>query len=269
MSEAIDEIVDGLDDEPVSEEKAEVETPEKVEEPDTSKIEQERDNYRRAMKEERQRRQEIEARLEKLEGLKEQIEKLSAARQPETKDPEFMEDPKGYVDLQSKKVQEAIQRLESQAKEGSSRAQEQLAQMQFMQNVQSDESQFIRQNPDYYEALNFIREQRRTELEELGIEDEQEIAQIINREELQAAAVAMNKGTSAAAHYYNRAKRLGYAKEQDTSGIDEAAERMERAQKAQSMGGSNIPEDRTEEPEDEAWDSINAAYKEVFGVELK
>ena len=264
MSEAIDEIVDGLEETPEEpQEEVKAEAPEVKEEVK----EESRANQRiRQLIEDKK---SLESRLEKLETLKEQVESLAKSREPEKVDPDFMQDPKGYVDTQSKKVQEAIEKLERQAKEGSEKAQQQLAQMQFMQGIQSDESNFIRENPDYYTALNYLREQRKAELEELGIDDDEAI-QIINKEELQIAAIALNKGTSAAAHVYSRAKKLGYAKNQDTSELDEAAERMTKAQRAQSMGGSNIPEERSiEEPEDEAWAPIEEAFEELFGSKLR
>lgn len=267
MSEVIDEIV---------ETEAEVEETPEVKEPETpevdeaaSKAEQERDNYRRAMKEERQRRQELETRLEKLEGLKDKIEQLAQDRN-KPKDPEFMEDPKGYVDQRQTRLEAEIKALKQQAEEGSKAAQQQLAQVQFFQSIQSDESTFIRQHPDYYDALNHIRESRTEELETLGY-DEDEIKAAINQEELQLAAAALQRGKSAAEIAYRRAQKLGFkAKEVETKDLDEDAERLERAMKAGSMGGSGIPEEtKLDDPEDEAWDAIGSAFEEMWGQKLK
>lgn len=274
MSEAIDEIVDGLDepqDELTEEPVTEDVTPEAKEEPQEEQQESRANQRIRQLIEEKKA---LESRVEGLEGLKEQVEALAKSRKEEPeKAPDFMADPKGYVDSQAQKITQTLEELQKRADEGSQQAQQQLAQMQFMQSIQGDETQFVRQTPDYYDALQYVRDQRREELEELGIDDEEEVARIINTEELQAAAVAINKGTSAAAHYYNKAKKLGYKHEETDKAaekVDEEAARLEAAKRAQSMGGNNLPEEADiEDPDDAAWAPIEESFKEMFGVDLK
>lgn len=258
----------------------ETEEPETPDEPDEAKAEEEpdeaatkaeveRDNYRRAMKEERAKRQELEQRMEKLESLKEQIESLKAAKD-QPKDPEFMEDPKGYVDQRQARLEAEIKALKASAEDGSKQAQQQLAQVQFFQSIQADESSFIREHPDYYDALNHVREARTEELESLGLEED-EIKSAINQEELNMAAVALQRGKSAAEIAYNRAKKLGFkAKETNTDDLEEEADRLERAMKAGSMGGSGVPDEtKIEDPEADAWAPIEQAFEELFGQKLK
>ena len=129
---------------------------------------------------------------------------------------------------------------------------------------------FSQANPDYYDALDYLREQRAQELEDLGL-NQDEIARTINTEEIQAAAVAVQRGTSAAQYAYNRAKKLGYTPEQKPDGDVEAqADRMARLQSAGSLGGSGLPAENAsvDSPEEEAWAPIEEAFQELFGQSL-
>lgn len=142
-----------------------------------------------------------------LADLKAQRE---AAKQP--KDPDFLEDPKGYIDAQAKKTQAALKELkEGEAKRNEAEQQQQQAQ-QVIAATLAKESEFSKTTADYPDALNHLRNVRGQQLRMLFPQatDEQIRAQI-GREELSAAAQILQAGGNPAEFAYKYAQTYGYA----------------------------------------------------------
>ena len=220
---------------------------------------------------------ELARRIEAMEGLKDQVKELydkqAAAEnppEPEAQPPEFMEDPKGYIDSQQQAIAKKLQEMESSSKDLTAKQEQEANALRFQYALTSDETEFRMKQTDYYNTLNHIRAVRTAELTDLGMKEDQ-AKQVIGAEELRDAAAALNNGKSPAEYAYNRAKRLGYtAATNKDAELDEKSDRLAAAQNAQSMGGSGISQDKVEaDPEEQGWDPIKNAFKEIFGEDLR
>lgn len=233
--------------------------------------------------------EELRRRVTAAEELKEQVRQLrerqqqadaAAEQKPPAPEPSFMEDPEGHIQAKVGKLEAHIAKLEKAAeaggKESSERlqqAQQQLAMMQFQQRIQADEAAVMKEHPDYYDALAHSRQVRMQEMQFLGMK-EKEIVEAINREELNAAAAALRMGRNPAAFAYQRAVLSGYkAGAAPAAKGDEMTdeERMLAGRlKAGSIGETNAAGDASiATPEEQAWDPIERAFKELFGEDLK
>lgn len=153
--------------------------------------------------------------------LRKEIEALKAqlAPKPEApKEPDFVEDPKGYVDHHQKKLLDAIAASNAKTEESGKKAQETAAQaneqvqlQRFFTDLQAHEQRFVAQNPDYHDALNHVRQVRVAQLKEFHPEITQEqIVQTIRQEETQLAVKLARQGRDPVQTAYNLAKHYGY-----------------------------------------------------------
>lgn len=161
---------------------------------------------------------------EDRETLKELKAQRAAAKEP--KPPDFLEDPKGYIDAQAKQTQDALKQLkEGEAKRTEAEQQQQQVQ-QIVTTTLAKESEFVKTTPDYGDALNHLRNVRGQQLKMLYPQaTDQQIQQQIGREELTAAAQILQVGGNPAEFAYNYAKTMGYAPKAQpaTNGIAAAA----------------------------------------------
>lgn len=144
-----------------------------------------------------------EQRQRELQALNERI----AALEPKAAAPDFVEDPKGYVDAQTQAARDELKGLKDQA--------EQLQQQQqfgrFTQELGGHEAAFVQQNPDYFDALGHVRNIRMQQLSLMyPTATPEQIQQAIGQEELNAAYVFMQQGRNPAECAFEMAKALGY-----------------------------------------------------------
>ena len=78
------------------------------------------------------------------------------------------------------------------------------------QRAQAYEQAFMRQNPDYPQAVAFLQRSRHEELERAGVRDPNERAQMIQQDGLGVAVRMLQSGGDPAAAIYNIAKGRGY-----------------------------------------------------------
>jgi hypothetical protein len=132
--------------------------------------------------------------------------------------PDFVEDPKGYVDHKLTetlgKIAEANKKAEDTGKEAKETAAQAAAQVQFQQAmsaVQQNEQAFARDNPDYYDALAHLRTIRAAQLREFDPEISQEqIVATIRGEETNLAVQLIRQGRNPAQTALNLARTFGY-----------------------------------------------------------
>lgn len=216
--------------------------------------------------EERNARKQRDAEFEKLraelEGLKNPPKVPAAA-------PAFETDPKGYTDH---KVQSALAELEAtkktieQAQETAQQSQQQTEQLQFSQHLEAAERAFVKETPDYYEALGHVRNIRANQLRLLapGISDEQ-IGQQIGREEMQLAMQLARENRNPIATVYQLAQQFGYSRKAPAEALE----------LPKVPGQRQLPPDQTlgsgaggggggDEKEDQP-DPFDQAFGEMFG----
>lgn len=130
-----------------------------------------------------------------------------APEAPPAQTPEWVEDPKAYVDS---KVQGAIAQLEA-TKNLTQQQQAELGELRLAQAVRQAEAEVSARAPDWQEALTHLRTMRYQELK-LGFPDatDQQILQTIGHEERQVAAHQLQAGKNPYDYAYSLAKLRGY-----------------------------------------------------------
>lgn len=190
------------------------------------------------------------------------------AKAQEAKDPDFLEDPKGYVDS---KVTKALKKLE-EVETGSKETKQTIEQQRFVQavssNAQQQEAEFTQKAPDYRDALTHARQVRANQLKMIYPQaTEQQIAGQLLQEEFSAAAQILQSGGNVAEFAYNYAKTLGYqpkaAPATDTGGKQPD---KDAARTLGSGGGGASNEDGEE---GDAMPVFSAALAERFGVKKR
>lgn len=150
-------------------------------------------------------RRRLQAELRTMEERLAALEKPPAPPAPE---PDFLEDPKGYVDAKTQKALDALQKVEQQAEVLTKEQQVQ----QFLGQVGAVEAEYVKQAPDYYDALAHIRTARAEQLAWLFPQAEpHQIQRQIRAEELEAAYSLMQQGRNPSEAVYRMAQRVyGY-----------------------------------------------------------
>jgi hypothetical protein len=144
--------------------------------------------------------------------------------------PDFVEDPKGYVDHKQQELLQQIAKANEKAETEGKKAQETAAQaaeqvqlQQLIGSLQAAESAFVRESPDYYDALNHVRNVRVFQLKEFNPEiTDDEVAKVIRSEELGLAAQLMRAGKNPSQVVYRLAQQYGYQKKVEAPKLPEA-----------------------------------------------
>lgn len=217
-------------------------------------------------------RAELEARDLTIKQINEKLAAFEKANAPKPEaEPDFVDDPKGYVDHKLKNTLDALAKANEttsaeakKAQESASQASEQVQLQRFVADLGKHEAQFMQQNPDYLDALTHVREIRAFQLQkfEPGITQEQ-IVEVIRREELQLAANLARAGQDPIATAYELAKRYGYqpkAKEAPKEKL--APDTNRRLPPDQSLGGGHG--DPNNQPDEAEADPIDTALASLF-----
>lgn len=223
-----------------------------------------------------------------MKAMQEELQKLKNPPAPPPPKPElpaqpdFTQDPKGYVDhtkaYVDHKVQAALEQLESGQKAATQTAEQaaaQAAETRFFTALTTAEQQFVAQKPDYYDALGHLRELRAQEilLFDPGITQDQ-MKEILQREEMQLAANILRTGRNPSEVAYNLARARGYAPK------PAVAPKPPEAEKKPELKLPDVPEPKKLPPDltlgtgtgspvtgdDSNEDPFEAAWKEVFGA---
>jgi hypothetical protein len=168
---------------------------------------------------------ELEQRDITLAEYKRRLDALEAKAAPkpeEPREPDFVEDPKGYVDhkmggvlAEIAKANEKAATEGKKAQETASKAQEQVELQRFFTDLQQHEARFVQSTPDYHDALAHLRNVRANQLREFNPEiSQEEIVATIRQEETTLAVQLARQGRDPVQTAYNVAKHFGYVKKQ-------------------------------------------------------
>jgi len=210
-------------------------------------------------------RKQFEQRLAELE------KKAAPAAPPE---PDFVEDPKAYVDHKLtaalKGIEEANKKAEESGKKVDATAQA-AAERDQLQRVMGEiaqlENAYVGENPDYYDALEHVRGVRIAQMREFNPNVTQdEITQIIRHEETNLAVQLRTQGRNPAQVVHNLAKHYGYQKKA-------AAPPQAEVAKLPDPKSNRLPPDQTlgsgagavdTEPTNDKPDAIDDALASLF-----
>lgn len=220
---------------------------------------------RRKRQEMEQKLAEYEQRMAKYERLWEKLESLEKKEEPEEEVPDYEYDPTGHLKAKLEKTEEKIQQTEAEI-----RQQQQMAQLQ--QAIQTAEAAFVAEHPDYYEALNYVRDMQKKALlpiaEKQGWDDAR-IMQELAMREIQGAAVLLQQNINPSEYVYEVAKQYGFKPaERGQKDVDADLEAMEKKLAAsKTAGGSGGSKKITREMVDEmSIPEFEAAMQEMFGT---
>ncbi len=203
-----------------------------------------------ALKEERQRRRDLEARLEALEAAKpkeetpdELLELIGALRDDD-------EDPISDIESVKRALKLFAQRQKAEAEAEASSRGKQTEQQRFMSTVMDFEAEFREERPDYDNAAKFLRESIQAELEVRGYSGE-ELQRALASELIGMTQTALKAQKNPAEIAYSLAERRGYKpgsvakteekaerKEEKQPVIDTTTEKLQTLQKGQQAGRS-------------------------------
>ena len=208
----------------------------------------------RALQEEREQAKELKRQIAELQAqpkltaedadlLKEL--KAQRAAQNAPKNVDFMDDPKGYVDAIDKKAQAALDKLKA-ATESTTKQVTAAQRFQALQNaVVTSEQSFVKDTPDYFDALAHIRSVRAQQIQLASPNaTAEQISNAIAQEEMHAADSILQRGGNPCDFAYKYAKTLGYAKKAASinpkaNGMAEAADKS--AVRTLGAGGGDAP----------------------------
>lgn len=196
---------------------------------------QERDNYRRAMEAERIQRKESQ---KQLSALLEEIKQLKESMTPkkEENDINFEEEPleslRHKTEELTRKQQEYDSRIQSE--EEKRKAQEEYN--AFASEVSIKVHEFAKEKPDYYQAIDYLKEARVAELKLHDLTDKQ-IQETIAQDELFIAAKAIDSGKNPAEVAYNLARHRGYISKTQEQ-INQSSEKLDRIERGSTLSKS-------------------------------
>jgi hypothetical protein len=211
---------------------------------------------------------ELEARPSLTTDQQSVLAKLKDAEQAtQEAEPDFLADPKGYVD---KKVDAALKKLEDTDKQ-SKETREQINQRQAIQDVLTAtgqaEAAFKQTQADYPQALAHVRETRKSQLQMLYPQaTEQQISQQINYEEITTAHQALTSGRNPAEFIYGYARTLGYQSPKP-NGADKggtADKKTVDKDAVRSMGSGGSGDAAPDQDAGNSTPEFSAALKERF-----
>lgn len=230
-----------------------------------------------ALHEARNEVKELRAKITALEALprlsdaqQKALDKLNATEAAiEAKDPDFLEDPKGYVDANLKKSQEALKKLNeaNEQRDAQTRAQQEVTQL--VSSIGAKEQEFIKSTPDYYDAVTHIRTVRASQLQMLYPQaTPEQITRQITTEEVGAARQILQGNGDPAKFAYDYAKTMGYVPKAAAVAADNgsAAANGKKPDKdaVRSMGGGGGADSTADEPAEGAIPEFAAALAERF-----
>lgn len=185
-------------------------------------------------------------------------------------EPDYIEDPKGYVDTRLAKalstLEEANKKAEEQGKaatETANRARDTAELQGFMRNLQAHEARFVAEKPDYHDALQHMRDIRAYQLKEFNPEiTPEQIHQAISQEEINLAMHLARAGKDPVATVYAMAEKYGYRAKKADNHLDQIKKGMDDTSKRlppdQSLGASSGATDLRDDS-DQVTDAVELA----------
>lgn len=198
----------------------------------------------KALKEERERRREVEQRIARMEGAWQQVQQRinqpsppNGQQQPAQTVPSYDQDPIGYLKAQNEQLAQQLHALSGHAQQQAQVGQQQQFYSDVMNRYEASRSQFVRQQPDYAEADAWLRQNIDAELEARGFDDPAERKAVMEREEGFLVYRALASGKNPAEQIYRLAQHRGF-KKPALAAEENKLDRLTRGQKASASLGA-------------------------------
>ncbi len=212
---------------------------------------------------------EMNQRLGKLDAFEERMREIQERKQAEADkkpEPEYLDDPKEYVDHKLAKAEEKAEAADNKVTEMRQMTDQQAQMQQINNRLNTYDAEFVKESPDYYDALDYVRTVNIANIKAMGADEQTALTQAAQAM-FMAQAQAMHKGVDPAKMMYEMAKRFGYtgkAPDPDPGKAQDAADdAIIAGQDAASMGGGAAPASERDEELDD--DEFSEAFNELFG----
>lgn len=172
-----------------------------------------------------------------IDQLKSEILAIKQKQEPKAKPISYDEDPFGYTQVKLKEMEDKFSEIEQQNIQVKQRDEIIKAQQQVSAVVMNDEQNFVKDNPDYYDAVGFIRDKRKRELEMLGITDPIVIDNDWKSNAMQLSITSLQNRKSPAQIAYDIAKSYGYQKKEKSDLLETVNKGQKIASRSISQGG--------------------------------
>lgn len=238
--------------------------------------------YQQSMAANREVRSENKALKAQVQELTAKIEALSkppAAAVEPPPEPDFLADPKAYVDDAKAKLKQLTDQIEADKKQQTEAQRQQEESRETWNKIVAADAEFAAATPDYYDALNHVRairaEQIKIEVRETLDRDatDQEVAQILAAQEAQGAAQLIAKGKNPSKFYYEYAKTFGYkpkaATSQGTPSATPATKPDKEAVRTMGSGGAADSTGDDDGPTDSPLGGLLAAAQNEHKAQFK
>ena len=210
-------------------------------------------------------RGEMEQREQRMADYVRQV--VEKNKEPENKPPSLQDDPVAHLAWQNEQLQ---QRLNSLEQVNQSTAQQSEAQARFnalAQQITSQEQDFARKHPDYYQATQHVKDHGRMLLEAQGYPPEQ-IPQQLAQWGSSFGWMQLNAGKNAAEQYYALAQKLGYqppeaGEKQQGAAKPDNLEQIAAGQKQAGMGSGGGAVSTEAPTQDNEFPLLTAAMREM------
>lgn len=214
-------------------------------------------------------------------SLEDRLAKLENPPKAPPSEPAFEDDPKGYTDHklnsaleQLKQHQGEAQKQLEQVTQTAQQTRAQSEQIAFARHLETAEAAFVKQNPDYFDALQHVRNIRSQQLRLMapGITDEQ-IEQQIGTEEMNLSMQLAQAGRNPISTVYQLAQAYGYQKKASQDGGDGGdvqlpnvpGQRQLPPDQTLGTGASGRHQGGDDTNDGEPKDAFDQAFGELFG----
>lgn len=275
MSDLVEEIVNIPEEQPVETPEQPVETKTEVV-AEQKKPEEKKEEHvpaglyaatrKRAVEAERQ-LNEARTQLEQLAEMRKQLEEL---RNPKPVVPSMEDDPIGHISheqrSQFKALNDKMEQITGDLTQRQKAEQQAMSVQRNVSAIAQQEQAFVAESPDYYDALNYVREVQRNNMIDMGVEPEM-IERLLPQQEYNTALQALQIGQNPAKLVYNMAKRFGYRKAEPQKEVSQQTmdnlSQFEKAQQAaKSLKSNSLPETPVEDT-GEGFSEFDLARKEL------
>ncbi len=215
---ADEEAETGLPDEETGEPPAEA-APEPVPDPNADPLDNPKGDLRVPLREERERRRAAEQRIDQLAqhqrllaGYLEQLGKQIAPQQEAEQAPpvpDFDADPAGHLRHQVDTLKSVLSQMSQHQRDQAEAQQVAQQQQAATQAVTYTEAEFAKKTPDYYEAVDYMRDKLARRFSVLGVPKDQ-IPTAVGRDLQQFGLRALRAGMNPAEKLFQLAKEEGY-----------------------------------------------------------
>lgn len=203
--------------------------------------------------------------MKTFEGLRGELDEYRNQQVQSNQETEFNQDPLGVMQKQIKDLSDAIQTRDQNADQSQA---QQNQQQQLTNMVATQVQEFRTQTPDYDEALAHVMEARKSELQVLGMAENQIQAALAQHAE-ELAHTALQTGQNPGKLVYDLAKLRGYEAKQTAAKLAAVAKGQDAAS---TLAGTSGTEDdlgslgdiasMSDEDFDKAWGEMEKSQKQ-------